>query len=278
LAFVWEVAMPDFCLSLSSVPGQPELPERLSIAARLGFDAVEIGSPYDVPKERLAEYARGNGLAVVVLDLCEDGNLSSDPARGAEFRKLARRAVDYAQALGALHLRFPARLPPATRAGRPLRETLMRNLRFATETGLSANLRILLDPKGEPEGAAARTADAIAVINDIGARNLSLLCDVGRMQATGESVADVLERFLPRIGHLRIPDFAAAGPESRGLERDTLLSFIDAVGYRGWIGCGGESFATSTPAWLTPYLARTSRTSLWGLPREAFKSTAPAGR
>ena len=270
--------MPDFCLSLSSIPGQPELPERLSTAARLGFDAVEIGCPYDISKERVAEYARGNGLSVVVLDLCDDESLSSDPARGAAFRRVTRRAVDYAQALGALHLRFPAHLPPATRAGKPLRETLVRNLRFAAETGLSANIRILLDPRGEIEGAGARTVDAITMINEIGARNLSLLCDVGRMQGAGESVADVLERFLPRIGHLRVPDFGAGGPETRGLERDTLLSFIDAVGYRGWIGCGGESFATSAPAWLTPYLMRTSRTSLWGLPREAFKSTVPVGR
>ncbi len=61
--------MPDFAANLSTMFTELPFLERFGAAARCGFDAVELATPYAVPKEAVARELREHELALVVFDL-----------------------------------------------------------------------------------------------------------------------------------------------------------------------------------------------------------------
>jgi len=281
--------MPDFAANLSTMFTELPFLARFGAAARCGFDAVELAFPYAFSKEELAGRLREHGLTLVAFNLpagaWEEGErgIACDPGRVAEFRQGVRQAIDYA---GAMNCRFVNCLAGARANGasdEATRQTLIENLGFAARHALSAGIMVLIEPVDIatlPASYLHGTADAVALLDAVGARNVSLLYDVCHMHAMGEPVAATIARHLTRIGHIQIAGWPGRSePLSGEIDYDGLLAFIDRIGHRGWVGCEYLPHADTEAGltWMSRHKVLTPQVpSRWGMPLRALAPAGPA--
>jgi hydroxypyruvate isomerase len=101
------------------------------------------------------------------------------------------------------------------------------------------------------------TAQALAVLDEVGAPNAFLQYDVFHMQIMEGDLAMRLERLLARIGHVQIADVPGRHePGSGEINFDFLLRHLDRIGYRGAVGCeyNPQGDTDEGLTWAKPYL------------------------
>jgi hydroxypyruvate isomerase len=87
--------------------------------------------------------------------------------------------------------------------------TFVANLRFAAAKLKEAGIRLLIEPINTfdiPGFYLNRTAQAIALIDEVGADNLWLQYDIYHMQRMEGELAATSQKHLPRIAHMQIAD------------------------------------------------------------------------
>jgi hydroxypyruvate isomerase len=122
-----------------------------------------------------------------------------------------------------------------------VRDTLVANLRFAaTELG-KAGIRLLIEPvntRDIPGFYLCRTAQALALIDEVGSDNLFLQYDIYHMQVMEGDLAQTLTANLPRIAHVQLADNPGRNEPGTGeINYPFLFRHLDHIGYGGWIGC-----------------------------------------
>jgi hydroxypyruvate isomerase len=286
----WEVTMPDFAANLSTMFTELPFLDRFGAAARCGFDAVELACPYAFPKEQVAARLREHGLTLVAFNLPAgtseegEGGIACHPDRTAEFREGVCRAIDYASAVNCRLLNCLVGARPIGVGQEAMDQALVENLRFAARQALSNSAMILVepvDPQTLPDSYLDRTAQAVALLDAVGARNLSLLYDVCHMHAMGEQATATIARHRARIGHIQIAGYPGRREPIGGtIDYDELIGFIDGIGYRGWVGCEYSPHADTATglAWMSRHKVLTPRTpSRWGIPLHALRQSGSSG-
>ena len=90
-----------------------------------------------------------------------------------------------------------------------LRETFVDNLRFAAAELKKAGIRLLIEPINTfdiPGFFLNRTTQALAIMDEVGADNLSLQYDIYHAQRMEGELASTMHKHLPRIGHIQLAD------------------------------------------------------------------------
>jgi hydroxypyruvate isomerase len=262
--------MPKFSANLSMLFTEVAFLDRFELAAQAGFQAVEFLFPYDHPAQDIRKRLDDNGLQLVLhnlpagrWDMGERG-IACHPDRTAEFRSGVTRAIDYAQTLGVKQLNCLVGKAPTHLADVVLHTTLVDNLRFAAKTLKDANLRLLIEPINTfdiPHFYIHTTAQALRLIDEVKADNLFLQYDIYHAQRMEGELANTIEKNLHRIAHIQLADNPGRHePGSGEINYDFLLSFIDRMGYTGWIGCEYKP-ASQTQAGLA-WLKRFSQATL----------------
>ncbi|MDB5410615.1 MAG: hydroxypyruvate isomerase [Rhodospirillales bacterium] len=282
--------MPDFAANLSTMFTELPFLERFGAAARCGFDAVEVAFPYGVPKEQVAARLREHGLALVAINLPvgteKEGErgIACDPERTAEFRDGVRRATDYAAAVNCRLLNCLVGARPSGATDAMIQATLVDNLRFAAQQALANSATILVeavDTASLPGSHLRATAQAVALLDAVGARNVSLLFDVCHMHAMGETAAAMIARHRARIGHIQIAGYPdRCEPVGGEIDYDELLGFLDGIGYRGWVGCEYRPLADTETGlgWMMRHKVLTPRMPhRWGIPLHALRQSDSVG-
>ena len=234
-----------FSANLSFLFGEHDFPDRFAAAARAGFKGVEFHFPYAVDKAVLAEVALTSEVDVVLFNL-PAGNWAGGERgiaclaeRKAEFQDGVGCALEYAEALGCTRLNCLAGIPSGARD--KALDTLIDNLRFAAAVTQRAGIRLLLEPintRDTPGFLISRTAEALAVIDAVGSRNLQLQYDIYHAQVMEGDLTRTLETHLPRIGHIQLADNPGRHEPGTGEIRfDFLFERLRQLGYAGWIGC-----------------------------------------
>jgi hydroxypyruvate isomerase len=130
---------------------------------------------------------------------------------------------------------------PAGVAPEVLRRTFVENLRYAAERLRVAGLKLLIEPINTfdiPGFYLNTTAQALSIIDEVGADNLFLQYDVYHAQRTEGELATTLAKHLARIAHVQIADNPGRNEPGTGeINFAFLLAHLDRIGYRGWIGC-----------------------------------------
>ena len=143
--------------------------------------------------------------------------------------------------LGARLARRLARTQPAGVADADPRPALVENLGFAAPKLKPAGIRLLIEPINTfdiPGFFLNRTAQAIALIEEVGAPNLWLQHDIYHMQRMEGELANTIARHLPKIAHMQIADNPGRNEPGTGeINYAWLFRYIDQLGYDGWIGC-----------------------------------------
>jgi len=239
--------MPKFAANLTMLFNEVPFLDRFEAARRAGFAGVEYLFPYDFDKKELAGRLDDNGLTQVLHNLpaghwgAGERGIAILPDRAAEFRSGVYRAIEYAVALGCTSLNCLAGIAPAIADRQHLHDVLVQNLAFAAEELGKEGIRLLIEPintRDIPGFFLNTTAAALAVIDDVGSDNLFLQYDVYHMQIMEGDIARTIAAHVGRIGHVQLADNPGRHEPGTGeINYPFLFDHLDAVGYRGWVGC-----------------------------------------
>ena len=258
--------MPRFSANISTLFTELPLPDRFEAAAGAGFKAVEIQFPYAFDRNLLAERAQSAGVEVVLINMPAgnfergDRGIGCHPLRIDEFREGVRLSRDYARALGCRKLNCLAGIAPQGADEALLRRTFLENLKRATGELAGDGFELLIEPQNTrtfPGVFLRHTAQALSLMDEAGATNLSLQYDFFHMQVMEGDLARTLEANLARIGHIQFADVPARHEPGTGeINFSFLFDEIDRLGYKGWVGAEYNPSATTQAslAWARPFL------------------------
>ncbi|MCB1377222.1 MAG: hydroxypyruvate isomerase [Alphaproteobacteria bacterium] len=238
--------MPKFAANLSMLFNEVPFLDRFEAAATAGFRGVEYVGPYDYPAEQIAELLHRHDLKQVLFNLpagnwaAGERGIGCHPDRIAEFEVSVETAIHYAKVLGCGQVNCLAGLRPAGTTPEAAEATFIRNLRHAAEEFEKAGILLIAEPINfydMPGFFLNRSAQAIAIFDQVGSDNLKLQYDIYHMQRMEGELARTIERLMPRIAHFQIAGNPNRTEPDRGeINYPFLYDFIDGLGYTGWIG------------------------------------------
>lgn len=251
--------MPKFAANLTMLFTELPFLDRFEPAAKAGFKAVEFLFPYAFKADDIRQRLDDNGLQLVLHNLpagdwdAGERGIACHPDRVAEFRAGVVRAIGYAQALGVGQLNCLAGKAPAGVSDELLRRTFVDNLRHAAASLKSAGLKLLIEPINPydiPGFYLNRTAQALSILDEVGADNAFVQYDIYHAQRTEGELAATMQKHLARIGHIQLADNPGRNEPGTGeINYPFLFAHLDRIGYTGWIGCEYKP-ATTTQAGL----------------------------
>ena len=239
--------MPKFAANLTMLFAELPFLDRFAAAKAAGFSGVEYLFPYEFDKADLREQLHQHGLTQVLHNL-PAGNWAAGergiailPDRVDEFRDGVRRAIDYAKALDCRQLNCLVGISPPDADPIKLNDTLVGNLRFAADELARERIRLLIEPINTtdiPGFFLNRTEQALQIIADVRSSNLFVQYDIYHMQVMEGDIARSLQKHLARIAHVQLADNPGRNEPGTGeINYPFLFRHLDAIGYRGWIGC-----------------------------------------
>ena len=239
--------MPRFAANLSLLFNELPFMERFAAARAAGFEAVEYLFPYAFDKSELAQALKVNGLKQVLHNLppgnwdAGERGIACHPDRVDEFRVGVDRAMEYGTTLGCPQLNCLAGKLPSGVSREQAHATLVANLRFAAGKLKAAGLRLLTEPINTydiPGFFLNYTAQANALIDEVGSDNLYIQYDIYHAQRMEGELAATMQKYLPRIAHMQLADNTGRNEPGTGeINYAFLFHHLDAIGYSGWIGC-----------------------------------------
>ncbi len=259
--------MPKFAANLTMLFNEVDFLERFAAAKAAGFAGVEYLFPYDYDASELKERLEANGLTQVLHNLpagdwgAGERGIACLPDRQSEFQEGVGRAIDYATALGCPQVNCLAGIAPEGSDPEVLTRTLADNLKFAAKALEGAGIRLVIEPintRDIPGFFLNTSAQAVALIEEVGSANLGLQYDIYHMQIMEGDLAPTMERHLERIWHIQLADNPGRHEPGTGeINYPFLFGFLDQIGYQGWIGCEYKPVGVTTEGlgWFAPYSA-----------------------
>jgi hydroxypyruvate isomerase len=258
--------MPKLAANVSTLFRERAFLERFAAAAAAGFRAVEYQYPYEARAEEIAASARAAGVEVVLHNMPRGDAARGEhgtaclPGRELRFREDLERAIEYARAVRCPRLHCMAGISPSGLERKIIHQTYVANLGYAARRLAKEGMQVLIEPLSAGTIAGCfltGSAQATAIIEEVGADNVFLQYDLFHMQLMEGNLAATIERLLPRIGHMQLADVPGRHePGSGEINFEFLLRHIDRLGYSGWIGCEYNPLGDTVEGlkWAKPYL------------------------
>jgi len=257
--------LPRFSANLSMLFKELPLLDRIDAAADLGFKAIEFQAPYAEPAADIAARAQARGLEVVLINAPsgprpDDRGLGGAVGREEDFWATFVQAMDYATAFGSRHLRVISGFASDAAERAAMEEVLIANLQRAAPVAAAAGVILTLEPINPVDGPGyvmPNPAAALAVIDKVGAPNLSLQFDFYHTQMSVGDLAGHARRLAGRYSHVQFSN--APGRHEPGvgeIHYPYLFDLLDEIAYPGWVGCEywpstGDTRASL--AWAKPW-------------------------
>ncbi len=239
--------MPKFAANLTMLFTERPFLERFAAARAAGFDAVEFLFPYAWPVQELKALLRQHRLRLVLHNLpagdwdAGERGIACLPDRTEEFRAGVTEAIEYATALDVPQLNCLIGKAPADADPHQIDETVIENLRHAATELARHGKRLVIEAINTfdiPGFYLHGTAQALKLIEQVGADNLLVQYDIYHMQRMEGEIAATLHKHLAQIGHVQLADNPGRHePGTGGLNWRFLFAHLDRIGYDGWIGC-----------------------------------------
>ena len=258
--------MTKLAANLSMMFNEVDFLDRFEAAANAGFTGVEYLFPYDHVADQIKAKLDEFGLTQVLFDFpagdwaAGERGIASLPDRIGEFQDGVGTAVEYAMALGCERLTVLAGIATSGADSKKMQETLVENLKFASNAVDSTNITVLLEAINTidiPGYSVSSTRQGRAAVEAAGAPNVKVQYDIYHMQIMEGDLARAIDANFDAIGHYQLADNPGRHEPGTGeINYDFLLPYIDSKGYDGWVGCeyapAGDTVAGLT--WAAKYL------------------------
>ena len=239
--------MPQFAANLTMLFNEVPFLDRFERAARAGFKAVEFMFPYPYSAADILARLQEHQLQLVLHNLpagdwdAGERGIACIPGREREFRTGVGQAIEYARVLGARQLNCLVGKTPAGVDAAQVHATLVDNLRYAALQLADAGIKLLVEPVNSydiPGFHLNRSAQTLALLDELGTANAYLQYDIYHMQRMEGELAATIARHLPRIAHIQLADNPGRNEPGTGeINYPFLFAHLDRIGYQGWIGC-----------------------------------------
>jgi len=239
--------LPRFAANLSMMFNEVPFLDRFEAAAKAGFSEVEFLFPYDHPVAELRKRLDSNGLKQVLFNMppgdwaAGERGMACLPGRVSEFRDAVKRALDYATGLGCGMVHAMAGLTPTGVPQATLAALYATNLAWAAEQTHAAGVRLVIEPinhRDMPGYFLATQEQGAAIVEALGRDRMGLQFDIYHCQVSQGDLTKRMEALMPVIAHMQLADVPARNEPGTGeINWDFVFKRIDALGYRGWIGC-----------------------------------------
>ena len=248
-----------FAANLSHLWAELPFLDRFDAAAEAGFKAVEVLQPYDDPVPEIQAALARNELQMLLLNAPGpnyaggDRGFAATPGGEARFDYDIRRAVRYAQALGATMIHVMS----GVAEGAVAHATLVDNLKRSADT-LPEGLILTLEPlnrRDNPGYFLCRYDLAAEILHEVGADNVGLQYDSYHAQLITGDALTCLQDYASLIRHVQIGDAPhRTAPGTGEIDFAALFETLENLGYQGWISAEytpGDRTETSL-GWLKP--------------------------
>jgi hydroxypyruvate isomerase len=249
--------MPRFAANVSTLYPEHALLARIGAAARDGFAAVEVQSPYAVPADEFRRALAEARCGLVLMNAPQgdmdagERGLAALPGREADFEASLVEAVDYARSVAAPRVHVMAGKPPAGASKTEAEDVFVRNLRRACDAFAPHGIRVMIEPintRDMPGYFLTTPEQAEAIIGRVDVSNLFLQFDVYHAQIMVGDVSKRIERLFPRIGHVQVAGVPERHePDTGEVNYPAVFRLLDRLGYAGWIGCEYRPARGSVP-------------------------------
>lgn len=222
--------------------GKP-LTEAVRRAKAGGFDAVEFHAPYEVPAAEMRDVLAGLPVAGINTRMGDmaagEMGIAALPGREVEARALIDEALAYAPVIGAGYIQVTGGKPDPARTAQA-HEAFLGALDYAAPRAGKAGITIVIEPlnhRDVPGAFLNTTAQAAAIVKELGQPNVKILFDCYHAQVTEGDITRRLETLMPLIGHIQIAaNPTRAEPDEGEVAYNRLLRTIESFGYAGFIG------------------------------------------
>ncbi|PHS78724.1 MAG: hydroxypyruvate isomerase [Rhodospirillaceae bacterium] len=258
--------MPRLAANLTMMFNELDFLDRFEAAAKAGFKGVEYLFPYDFSSEDLKARLDKFGLTQVLHNLpagdwgAGERGIACHPDRVEEFKVGVDQAIAYATALGCSQVNCLIGIPPEGVDADTLEKTVVDNLTYAAEKLKVAGITLLIEQintRDIPGFYLSGTQQALDLITATGSDNIKVQYDIYHMQIMEGDLAPTMEKHLASIQHIQLADNPGRGEPGTGeINYPFLFSFLDKIGYDGWIGCEYKPQATTIEGlgWADAYL------------------------
>ena len=143
--------------------------------------------------------------------------------------------------------------------GEEAHRTLVENLRFAAPKLAEAGIKLLLEPvntRDIPGFFVNRSAQAVAIIEEVGSDNLYLQYDFYHTQVMEGDLVPTFKRLKDKIAHVQIADNPGRNEPGTGeINYPFVFSTLDSEGYAGWVGCEYKPAGKTSEGlgWFAPH-------------------------
>lgn len=238
--------MARFCTNLGFLFGDLAFYDRIDAAAEYGFRGVEYPFPYAYEVAEIKRRLRAHELTQVLFNFPAgdfakgERGFASDPTRVDEFRRGVADAVRIARELDCRRINCLCGIAIDGLDPALARATLVANLRHAAQALDAIGATALIEPLNRidtPGFLVGTSAEALSLIDEVGAPNLRLQYDVYHAQRSEGNVIATIRAQIARIGHVQIADSPGRNEPGTGeLAYERIVPVFDEVGYDGWIG------------------------------------------
>lgn len=239
--------MPRFAANVSTLYPEHALLERIGAAARDGFAAVEVQSPYAVAATDFARALHDARMRLVLMNAPQgdtDGGergLAALPGREAELDASLDQALDYARTVGAPRVHVMAGKPPADAAPAECHRVYRRNLRAACDRFAAHGIAVAIEPinpRDIPGYFLNHPQQAADLIAEVARPNLGLQLDFYHLQIVAGDLIRHLERHFALVAHVQIAGVPQRHePDTGEVHYPAIFRRLDELGYAGWVGC-----------------------------------------
>lgn len=231
-----------------------ELPvaERVAVAAKAGFTAIEHPQPFAVDAKEMRKLLADNGLffsqlAGGVGDTSKgEKGLGALAGREADFRAGFDRSLEYALTVGAPFVHPMAGVPQGDDAARWI-GVYTENVQYAVERTSNTGVKVPIEAISHaavPGYAVSTLAEAARIQDIFGPGNVALLVDTYHAAANGLDTADWLRANPGRTGHIHIAD--CPGRHEPGTGNIEFARVLDVLAEQQFAGAIGFEYVPST--------------------------------
>jgi hydroxypyruvate isomerase len=225
--------------------------ERPAAVRDAGFDAVEFWWPWPqtaTPStdevDAFVAAVENAGVQLTGLNFfagdmpAGERGIVNNPDRQDEFRANVALVVEIGERLGCKHFNALYGLHTDGADESVEAETARTNLAHAAKAVDAFGGTVLLEPVSGAERYPLKTAaDALGVIEAVGAGNVRLLADFYHLAVNGDDVDAVIAAHAQDFGHIQIADSPGRGAPGTGqLPLDSWVKAAQQGGYDGPIG------------------------------------------
>jgi hydroxypyruvate isomerase len=208
------------------------LPEAILAAKEAGFDAVECHWPFDTPPDDVKTALSKTGLKMIGLNTPKGDGFGLSALDDLDAARAAiDTAISYAAAIDCANIHVMAGLAE----GMDAHAAFCQNLIYATQAAAPHGITVLIEPinnKDVPGYFLTRTAQALAIIDEIGAPNLKLMFDAYHVAMMEGEVMPHLDAAYSAIGHIQFAGVPTRGvPDEGDVDYAQLFAHLKERGY-----------------------------------------------